>query len=116
MSMACFPGQRYPFRKDGVCGSKFATTANTWLAQISLGDLAMATVLRLTVLTGPHKNEKFCFCGPPQCWIGRAGDFFVQLSGTARDEMISRHHCELIMKPPLLTFKDMASQNGTYLN
>ena len=76
----------------------------------------MATVLRLTVLTGPHKNEKFCFSGPAQCLIGRAANCFVQLTGTRRDELISRHHSELIVEPPLLTLKDLASQNGTYFN
>ncbi len=76
----------------------------------------MATVLRLTVLTGPHKNEKFCFCGDAQCLIGRAADCFVQLAGTPRDSSISRHHCQLIFKPPTLMMQDLASQNGTFIN
>ena len=76
----------------------------------------MATVLRLTVLTGPHKSEKFCFCGPARCLIGRTGDCFVQLAGTPRDELISRHHCQLIIEPPVLLLNDLASLNGTFIN
>ncbi len=76
----------------------------------------MPTVLRLTVLTGPHKNEKFCFCGRAQCVIGRAEDCFVRLAGTARDLLISRHHCQLILEPPVLKVDDLASSNGTFIN
>jgi pSer/pThr/pTyr-binding forkhead associated (FHA) protein len=76
----------------------------------------MATVLRLTVLTGPHKNEKFCFCGLARCLIGRAEDCFVRLAGTPRDTLISRHHCQLILEPPVLTLNDLASSNGTFIN
>jgi predicted component of type VI protein secretion system len=81
-----------------------------------IGEPTMTTVLRLTVLTGPHKNERFCLCGSARCFIGRADDCFVQLTGTWRDEYISRHHCEVIVEPPLLTLKDLASRNGTYFN
>lgn len=76
----------------------------------------MATILRLTVVTGPHRNEKFCFCGPMRCSIGRAADCFIQLVGEQRDSFISRRHCELILAPPFLTVKDLASQNGTFVN
>jgi pSer/pThr/pTyr-binding forkhead associated (FHA) protein len=76
----------------------------------------MATVLRLTVLTGPHKNEKFCFCGHARCLIGRAEDCFVRLTGTPRDALVSRHHCELILEPAVLMLNDLASSNGTFIN
>ena len=76
----------------------------------------MPKVLRLTVLTGPHKNEKFCFCGPTRCLIGRAGDCFVQLAGMPRDGLISRHHCELVIAPPVFKLNDLGSQNGTFIN
>lgn len=76
----------------------------------------MAVVLRLTVLTGPHKNAKYCFRGSCRCVIGRASNCFVQLAGTGRDGFVSNHHCELIFEPPLLIFNDLVSLNGTYLN
>lgn len=76
----------------------------------------MAAVLRLTVLTGPHKDQRYCLCGAGRCLIGRAEDCFIRLNGTWRDEFVSRHHCEVIVEPPCLKLKDLASRNGTYLN
>lgn len=76
----------------------------------------MATTVRLTVLTGPHKTRKFCFCGPNRCQVGRALDCFIQLSGTERDLLISRHHCQLDIDPPSIQVRDLGSTNGTYLN
>jgi hypothetical protein len=76
----------------------------------------MATTVRLKVLTGPHKDRKYCFCGPTKCHVGRAFDCFVRLSGTERDLHISRHHCQLDIDPPLVRIEDLGSQNGTYIN
>ena len=76
----------------------------------------MASALRLTVLTGPHKDRKFCFCGPARCQIGRGMDCFVNLSGTDRDVFISRHHCHLNVDPPDVRVLDLGSRNGTYVN
>ncbi len=76
----------------------------------------MATAVRLTVLTGPHKGSRFCFCGPNQCEVGRALDCFVQLSGADRDQLISRHHCRLDIDPPSVEVRDLGSLNGTFVN
>jgi hypothetical protein len=76
----------------------------------------MVTAVRLTVLTGPHKNRRFCFCGPTRCQVGRAFDCFVQLSGAERDLLISRHHCQLDIDPPAVQVQDLGSANGTYVN
>lgn len=77
----------------------------------------MKSVLRLTVLTGPHKGEKFCICTPAAgCVIGRAPDCPVQMTGTLRDRSISRWHCELAVQPDHVEFRDLGSRNGTYLN
>jgi eukaryotic-like serine/threonine-protein kinase len=76
----------------------------------------MVTAVRLTVLTGPHKNRRFCFRGPTRCQIGRALDCFVQLSGSERDQLISRHHCQLEIDPPSVQVQDLGSANGTYVN
>jgi hypothetical protein len=76
----------------------------------------MAQTLRLTVLTGSHKNEKFCFCGATQCLVGRAADCFVQLTGTPRDRLISRHHCQLTIQLPVVKMQDLGSRNGTFIN
>jgi hypothetical protein len=76
----------------------------------------MVQTLRLTVLTGPHKNDKFCFCGPSQCLVGRSAECFVRLAGTERDQLISRRHCLLTIAPPIMKTLDLDSQNGTFIN
>jgi pSer/pThr/pTyr-binding forkhead associated (FHA) protein len=76
----------------------------------------MVAAIRLTVLTGPHRDRKFCFCGPTRCLVGRALDCFVRLSGTERDQLISRHHCQLDIDPPCMLVQDLGSRNGTYIN
>jgi eukaryotic-like serine/threonine-protein kinase len=76
----------------------------------------MVTAVRLTVLTGPHKNRRFCFCGPTRCQVGRDLNCFVQMSGTERDQLISRHHCLLNINPPSIQVEDLGSSNGTYVN
>jgi eukaryotic-like serine/threonine-protein kinase len=76
----------------------------------------MFTAIRLTVLTGPHRNRRFCFCGPTRCQVGRALDCFIQLSGSERDQLISRHHCQLEIDPPAVRVEDLGSSNGTYIN
>jgi pSer/pThr/pTyr-binding forkhead associated (FHA) protein len=43
-------------------------------------------------------------------------DCFVQLSGTERDQLISRHHCQLDIDLPLVQIGDLGSSNGTYIN
>jgi hypothetical protein len=48
--------------------------------------------------------------------VGRATDCFIELSGTERDQSISRHHCRLDINPPALQVQDLGSTNGTYLN
>src|SRR5260370_40559141 len=76
----------------------------------------MVTAVRLTVVTGPHKNRRFCFCGPTRCQVGRALDCFVQFSGTERDHLISRYHCQLNVDPPCIRVEDLGSKNRTYVN
>jgi serine/threonine-protein kinase len=76
----------------------------------------MARVLRLTVLTGPHRKQKFCLHGSAQCVMGRAPDCFVQLAGTDRDQFISRHHCQLVLTESSLVLQDLGSLSGTYLD
>src|SRR5262245_61802485 len=76
----------------------------------------MAATFRLTVVTGPHKGEKFCFRGLTHCLLGRGDDCFIQLAGTIRDQFISRHHCQFNFDLPEVEVQDLGSQNGTFLN
>jgi hypothetical protein len=77
---------------------------------------AMAETIRLTVLRGPHKDRRYCFCGVTSCVLGRANDCFIRLAGMAHDENISRHHCQLDIAPPVVRLRDLGSLNGTFLN
>jgi len=76
----------------------------------------MATTVRFTVLTGPHRKQRYCFQKPARCTVGRASDCFVRLQGAEHDRLISRHHCLLEIDPPCVFVRDLGSLNGTYLN
>ncbi|MBM4067637.1 MAG: FHA domain-containing protein [Planctomycetes bacterium] len=76
----------------------------------------MTMAIRLTILTGPHRDHRFCFCGSNECQAGRAMDCLIQFSGTERDLLISRHHCRLEIEPPSAYIHDLGSRNGTYIN
>ena len=76
----------------------------------------MAATVRLRVLTGPHRNRKFCFCGPTKSLVGRAPECFIQFAGQTRDLCLSRQHCRLEIDPPTVRIEDLKSLNGTYLN
>jgi pSer/pThr/pTyr-binding forkhead associated (FHA) protein len=76
----------------------------------------MRNTVVITVLTGPHKNRRFCFPQATRCTVGRACDCLVQLTGDERDCTISRHHCRLDIDLPRIQLRDLGSLNGTYLN
>lgn len=78
----------------------------------------MANTVRLTVLTGPHKNRKYYLRGPARSLVGRGVDCFVQFAGQPQDLSISRHHCELDIDgdPLQVRVRDLGSLNGTFLN
>ena len=76
----------------------------------------MANTVRLTVLTGPHKGNRYCFRKTEGTTIGRASACDVCVCGESRDLNISRRHCTLKFEPPSLLVSDLGSLNGTYIN
>lgn len=76
----------------------------------------MAETLRLTIMTGPHQGRRFCFRAAGDFLVGRGADCFVHLNGSDRDRTISRHHCRLLVDPPLVSVQDLGSVNGTFIN
>ena len=76
----------------------------------------MAAIVRLTVLTGPHKGNRFCFRGTTPTLLGRSTESDICLCGDSRDLCISRRHCRLTFDPPILSIEDLGSANGTYIN
>ena len=76
----------------------------------------MAATVRLTVLTGPHQGNRYCFRKTADTIVGRASDCDVCVCGEARDLAISRRHCSLKFEPPNLIVNDIGSLNGTFIN
>src|SRR6476619_1774654 len=72
--------------------------------------------IKLTVITGPHRNQGYVFDQRAHCVAGRGPDCAVRLSGEVRDMQISRHHCLLNIDPPYVQVADLDSRNGTYVN
>lgn len=76
----------------------------------------MSAAVKLTIITGPHKTDRYCFRDRTVCELGRAPDCTVELAGFPRDERISRHHCRFRIDPPHVWITDLGSTNGTYIN
>jgi pSer/pThr/pTyr-binding forkhead associated (FHA) protein len=76
----------------------------------------MGNRIVLTVITGPHRNQRYVFDRRARCLAGRAEDCQVRFSGDVRDRQISRHHCLLDINPPLIRVSDLGSMNGTFIN
>jgi pSer/pThr/pTyr-binding forkhead associated (FHA) protein len=76
----------------------------------------MGETVRLTVLTGPHKGNRYCFRKGGKTTVGRSADCDICVCGADRDLTISRHHCGLKFDPPNVLVEDLRSSNGTYVN
>lgn len=76
----------------------------------------MAEIVRITVVTGPHRSSKYCLVKSAGCTIGRDTSCEVALSGHFRDGAISRKHCRLDVELPMVQVRDLQSRNGTYVN
>jgi pSer/pThr/pTyr-binding forkhead associated (FHA) protein len=67
--------------------------------------------LKLTVIVGGKAGQEIRVTGP-KFFIGRAED--CQLK--PRSDLISRHHCVLVVEDRLVAVRDFGSKNGTYVN
>jgi len=76
----------------------------------------MPATVRLTVLTGPHKGNRFCFRGGCVPTLGRAPGCQIQFAGTERDQHISRRHCQFHLDGPVVHVCDLGTPNGTFIN
>jgi pSer/pThr/pTyr-binding forkhead associated (FHA) protein len=76
----------------------------------------MAATVRLTVLTGPHQGNRYCFRKAGDTTVGRSSECDVCVCGADRDLHISRRHCRLTFDPPNVLVDDLRSSNGTYVN
>jgi eukaryotic-like serine/threonine-protein kinase len=70
----------------------------------------------LSVINGDLRGRAYVFERPSSCVIGRSKDCDIGLSKTEDFAGISRHHCQLEIKPPHVSVRDLGSLNGTYVN
>lgn len=67
--------------------------------------------LKLKVIVGGNAGQEVRVPGP-KFFIGRAEDCHLR----PRSDLISRHHCVLILEERLAAVRDFGSKNGTYVN
>jgi pSer/pThr/pTyr-binding forkhead associated (FHA) protein len=66
---------------------------------------------KLVVLTGKRAGEKVPVTGP-KFFVGRAEDCQLR----PRSDLVSRHHCAIILEEGYLGVRDFGSKNGTLVN
>jgi len=67
--------------------------------------------VRLKVLVGPNAGRELPVVGP-KFLVGRAEDCQLR----PRSDLISRHHCVLLVEEGLVAVRDFGSKNGTSVN
>ncbi len=67
--------------------------------------------VQLKVLVGSAKGQTIKVVGP-KFFIGRSEDCQLR----PKSDLISRHHCALVLEGDYLAIRDFGSKNGTYLN
>ena len=67
--------------------------------------------VRLKVLVGKNSGQELSIPGP-RFFIGRAEDCQLR----PRSDLISRHHCVLLIEEGFLAIRDFGSKNGTIVN
>ncbi|MGE0606191.1 MAG: FHA domain-containing protein [Pirellulales bacterium] len=67
--------------------------------------------LKLKVLVGNNAGQEVKIAGP-KFFIGRAEDCHLR----PRSDLISRHHCVIIVEESLVAVRDFGSKNGTLIN
>ncbi len=67
--------------------------------------------VRLKVLAGKVRGQELMIPGP-KFFIGRAEDCQLR----PRSDLISRHHCALLIEENFVAIRDFGSKNGTHVN
>jgi pSer/pThr/pTyr-binding forkhead associated (FHA) protein len=67
--------------------------------------------VRLKVLVGKNSGQELTIPGP-RFFIGRAEDCQLR----PRSDLISRHHCVLLIEDSFVAVRDFGSKNGTIVN
>ena len=67
--------------------------------------------VKLLVIGGKHPGQAIPVQGP-KFFIGRAEDCQLR----PRSEMVSRHHCAILLEEGFVAVRDFGSKNGTFVN
>lgn len=67
--------------------------------------------VKLIVANGKHVGEKIAVSGP-KFFIGRSEECQLR----PRSDLISRHHCAIIVEEGYVAIRDFGSKNGTFVN
>jgi pSer/pThr/pTyr-binding forkhead associated (FHA) protein len=67
--------------------------------------------VRLKVMVGKSRGQELMVPGP-KFFIGRAEDCQLR----PRSDLISRHHCALLIEDNFVAIRDFGSKNGTHVN
>jgi predicted component of type VI protein secretion system len=67
--------------------------------------------VKLVVMSGKRPGQEVSVVGP-KFFIGRASDCHLR----PQSELVSRHHCVILVEEGLAAVRDFGSRNGTFLN
>ena len=70
-----------------------------------------AVDVKLIVVGGQHPGQEIPVPGP-KFFVGRAEDCQLR----PRSDMVSRHHCALLVEEGFVAVRDFGSKNGTFVN
>ena len=101
------PGDRYPSARDLALElRRFCTDSAQKRSSFSLRTLLPSVTL--VARRGGKESRLF----DPTTVIGRASDCKIIL----RDREVSKHHCQVLLKPNQVMVEDLGSVNGTCVN
>jgi len=103
---------RFLFRGTGTAqnGPKSSVRGSGFRCQVFL-NRRMAMDVRLVVANGKFSGKSIRVTGP-KFFIGRGEDCNVRPAS----DLVSRHHCVLILDGDYLAVRDLGSKNGTFVN
>ncbi|NLS96786.1 MAG: FHA domain-containing protein [Planctomycetaceae bacterium] len=67
--------------------------------------------VRLVVTNGRHRGREIRIKGP-KFFIGRAEDCHLR----SASDLVSRHHCVILVTSDAVSVRDLGSRNGTFVN
>lgn len=67
--------------------------------------------VRLIVASGKNAGQKIAISGP-KFFIGRSEECHLR----PRSELVSRHHCAILVEEGYVAVRDFGSKNGTFVN